>query len=374
MVDALTGSITTPIFQSATFYYPYAIDGSGKYTDRQAPYFYTRLSNPTVRAVERKLSLLEGTDDSVAFASGMAAISTAVLQVMGERGHMLSVRDLYGGTQSLFSDVMPGLGHEVTLFGREDITSLESMIRENTKAVYVETPTNPTLQIYDIQEIFRKAHDNGLITLIDNTFPSPVNMQPARLGADIVIHSATKYLGGHSDIVAGMVAGSADLTQGIRKMQSVLGGSMDPFAGFLLERGMKTLEVRVKKQNENAMAIAEYLQEKSGISRVLYPGLKEHEGHAIASKIMKGYGGMLSLEIKGGGAAAERFIKKLRIAKVAVSLGGVESLVTIPAVTSHRQLSPAELMERGISPGLVRFSAGIEDKDDLIADISAALG
>ena len=374
MVDSLTGSVTTPIFQSATFFYPYAVDSKGEYTDRSAPYFYTRLSNPTVRVVERKLSLMEGTDDAVAFASGMAAISTAVLQVIGRKGHILSVRDLYGGTHSLFSEVLPDMGHEVTMFDRGSVCALESMIRENTRAVYVETPTNPTLDIYDIEEVFRTAHANGLITIIDNTFPSPVNLQPAAIGADLVIHSATKYLGGHSDIIAGMVAGSGKLISGIRSMQSVLGGSMDPFAAFLLERGMKTLELRVRKQNENAMAIAEYLQGRREISRVLYPGLPAHEGHDIASRLMKGYGGMLSFELKGGGKAAERFIKKLKIARVAASLGGVESLVTIPATTSHRQLSGSELRERGISSGLVRFSAGIEDADDLIADISRALG
>ncbi len=374
MVDSLNGSVTTPIFQSATFLYPYAIDEHGNYTDRAAPYFYTRLSNPTVRVAERKLSLLEGTEDCVAFSSGMAAISTAVMEVVGRNGHILSVRDLYGGTHSLFEHVLPGMGHEVTLFDRNEAASLETMIRGNTRAVYVETPTNPTLSMYDIEEIFRTAHRNGLVTMIDNTFPSPVNMQPASFGADIVIHSATKYLGGHSDIIAGMVAGSTEITARIRNMQSVLGGSMDPFAAFLLERGMKTLELRVKKQNENATAIAEYLQDRRDISRVLYPGLKTHEGHAIASRIMKGYGGMLSFDIKAGGKAAERFIRRLKIAKVAASLGGVETLVTIPAVTSHRQLSAAELRKRGIAQGLVRLSAGIENADDLIEDISAALG
>ncbi len=374
MIDSLTGSVTTPIFQSATFLYPYAVNAEGNYTEKGAPYFYTRLSNPTVRVVEKKLSLMEGTDDSIAFSSGMAAISTAILQIMGESGHILSVRDLYGGTHSLFSEVLPGLGHKVTLFGRADVPSLESMIRENTKAVYVETPTNPTLSIYDIEEVFRIAHRHRLVAIIDNTFPSPVNMQPASLGADLIIHSATKYLGGHSDIIAGMVAGSSELISGIRKMQSILGGTMDPFAAYLLERGMKTLELRVKKQNENALAIAEYLQDLSGISRVLYPGLESHEGHAIASRIMKGYGGMISFEVKAGGQAAARFIKKLKLAKVAASLGGVESLVTIPAVTSHRQLSASELKGIDISPGLVRFSVGIEDADDLIEDISTALG
>ncbi|MBX8632449.1 MAG: aminotransferase class I/II-fold pyridoxal phosphate-dependent enzyme [Thermoplasmata archaeon YP2-bin.285] len=374
MIDYMTGSITAPIFQTSTFYYPYAIDSEGRYTDNKAPYFYTRLMNPTVRVAERKLSILEGTEDAVAFSSGMAAISTAVLETMGSRGHILSVRDLYGGTYSLFTEILPSLGHTATFFSRDEVENLDSLIRENTKAIYVETPTNPTLDIYDIEKIFAIAHEHGLTTIIDNTFPSPVNMRPHKFGADIIIHSATKYLSGHSDIIAGMVAGSNEMAGRIRNMQSVLGGSMDPFAGFLLDRGMKTLELRVRRQNDNAMHLAEFLEDDGRVNRVLYPGLKSHSGYGIARRLMTGFGGMVSFEVRGGVERARRFVKRLRIAKVAASLGGVESLVTIPSVTSHRQLSRAELLERGISPGLVRFSAGIEDVYDIIDDVSSALG
>ena len=374
MTDYMTGSVTTPIFQASTFYYPYAIDRDGRYTDAKAPYFYTRLMNPTVRVAERKLSMIEGTEDAVAFSSGMAAISTAVLEIMQTRGHIISVRDLYGGTFSLFTEILPSLGHSASFFSRNDVDSIDTMIKENTRAVYVETPTNPTLDIYDIERIFSVAHEHGLVTIIDNTFPSPVNMRPHSFGADIVLHSATKYLSGHSDIVAGMVAGGGEIVGRIREMQSVLGGSMDPFAGYLLDRGMKTLELRVKRQNENAMAIARFLEDCKGIGRVLYPGLPSHEGHDIARRLMKGYGGMVSFEVGRRMEDAERFIRKLKIPKVAASLGSVESLVTIPAQTSHRQMSPAERRGRGISDCLVRLSVGVEDCEDLIEDMSSALG
>jgi cystathionine beta-lyase/cystathionine gamma-synthase len=374
MTDFMTGSVTAPIFQTSTFYYPYAIDRDGHYTDTKAPYFYTRLMNPTVRVAERKLSLLEGTDDAVAFSSGMAAISTAILEIMKKRGHIVSVRDLYGGTFSLFTDILPSLGHSVSFFSRNDADDIGALIKKNTRAVYVETPTNPTLDIYDIERIFKTAHDHNLVTIIDNTFPSPVNMRPHSFGADVVIHSATKYLAGHSDIVAGMVAGSSDIVGRIREMQSVLGGSMDPFAGYLLDRGMKTLELRVKRQNENAMAIARFLEDCRGVGRVLYPGLPSHEGHEIARRLMDGYGGMVSFEVGKSMADAERFVRRLKIPKVAASLGSVESLVTIPAQTSHRQMSPAERLGRGISDSLIRLSVGIEDSEDLIEDISSALG
>ncbi len=373
MIDRATGSIVTPVYQNATFLYPYGIDENGNYTDEKAPYFYTRLGNPTVRAFEKKLSALEGTDDAVAFSSGMAAISTAVMELIGEKGHMLSVRDIYGGTHSLFAGVLPRHGHEVTFFNRTKTRFLDDMLRDNTKAVYVETPTNPTLDIYDIKEIFDFAHEHGLATIIDNTFPTPVNMQPASIGADVIIHSATKYLSGHSDVIAGVVAGKQEYVDRIREMMTVLGGSMEPFTAFLTERGMKTLELRVRKSNENAMAIADFLSEHRRISKVLYPGLESHEGHEIAARLMTGFGGVLSFELRGRKEEARKVMKKMKIAKVAASLGGVESLVTIPADTSHRQLSAEALKERGISDTLIRMSVGIEDEEDIIEDVGQAL-
>jgi len=372
-VPEALGSIVTPIYQNATFLYPYALDAEGKYTDERPSYFYTRLGNPTVRAVERKLSVLEGADDAVGFSSGMAAITTTILSLIGEKGHIISVRDLYGGTYSFFTQMVPRLGHSVSYFSRNDIFNLDEQLRENTRILYVETPTNPTLDIYDLREIFKFAHEHSLIAIMDNTFPSPVNLQPLALGADVVIHSATKYLSGHSDIVAGIAAGSSALMEKVREAMTVYGGCMDPHTAFLLERGMKTLYLRVKKQNENAMAIAEYLQGHRKVSRVLYPGLSEHPGHDIARSMMKGFGGMLSFELRGMKAQAQRFIKSLKLAKVAASLGGVESLVTIPADTSHRQLNAEELRERGIGETLIRFSVGIEDEEDLIEDIAKAL-
>lgn len=373
MVDPATGSIVTPLYQNATFLYPWAVDAKGNYTEEKAPYFYTRLGNPTVRAMENKLASLEGTEDAVAFASGMAAISTAVIEVMGERGHLLSVRDIYGGTHSLFTRILPRIGHEVTFFDKSRTKFLDEMVRSNTRAVYVETPTNPTLDIYDIKQIFEFAHEKGLVTIIDNTFPTPVNMRPASLGADVVLHSATKYLAGHSDVIAGAVAGRRELVERIREMMTVLGGSMEPFTAFLTERGMKTLELRVRRSNDNAMALAEYLSDHRRVAKVLYPGLESHEGHDIAANLMSGFGGVLSFEVRGRSEEARRVMKRMKIAKVAASLGGVESLVTMPVDTSHRQMSAEDRRSRGISDTLIRMSAGIEDEEDLIEDVAQAL-
>lgn len=363
----------TPLYQTATFLYPYAVDETGNYTGGSAPYFYTRLGNPTVRAVERKIATLENAEDAVAFSSGMAAISTAVMTTMGEKGHLLSVRDIYGGTFSLFSKLLPRMGHEVSYFDQSRTKFLEEMLKPNTRAVYVETPTNPTLDIYDVREIFDFAHSHGLVAMIDNTFNTPINMRPVDLGADIVIHSATKYLAGHSDVIAGVVAGGREHVEGIRQTMTVFGGSMEPFTAFLTERGMKTLELRVKKSNENAMSIADYLSSHRRISRVLYPGLESHKGHDIARGIMSRFGGVLSFEVRGTKEEAVRVMKRMKIARIAGSLGGVESLVTMPVETSHRQMSAAEREERGISDTLIRFAVGIEDEEDLIEDVGHAL-
>ncbi len=373
VVDPASGTVVTPIYQNATFLYPYAIDEKGNYTEKNAPYFYTRLGNPTVRALEKKLSALEHAEDAVAFSSGMAAISTSVLEALGEKGHLLSVRDIYGGTHSLFTKLLPKLGHGVTFFDRSRTRFLDEMVNANTRAVYVETPTNPTLDIYDVREIFEFAHSHDLVTIIDNTFPTPVNMQPISIGADIVVHSATKYLAGHSDVIAGIVAGKRDRVERIREMMTVLGGSMDPFAAFLTERGMKTLELRVRKSNDNAQAVAEYLNDHRRVSRVLYPGLDSHEGHETASSLMSGYGGVLSFELRGRKEEARQVLRRMRIAKMAASLGGVETLVTMPVDTSHRQLSAEELNERGISETLIRVAVGIEDEEDIIEDVGRAL-
>jgi len=371
--DYQSGAIVTPIFQSSAFHYPYRIDSEGRYTDESSGYMYTRTGNPTVSSVERKISLLEHTDSAVAFSSGMAAISSSLISMLGSQGHILSVRDLYGGTATLFSTLLPKMGHEVSYFSNRQIGSLDSMVRKNTRVVYVETPTNPTLEIYDIREIFHFARERGLVSIVDNTLPSPVNLKPADYDADIVVHSATKYLSGHSDLIGGLATGGKEHIQKIRETMITIGSPLDPFAAFLLERGMKTLELRVKRQNENATAVAEFLMEHARVAGVHYPGLSDDPGHEIAGSFMKGYGGLLSFEIRGGAEEARKFLKKLRLIKVAPSFGSVESLATLPVDTSHRQLSSAELKERGISESLVRLSAGIEDEEDLIEDISFSL-
>jgi cystathionine gamma-lyase len=372
-MDEESGSILTPIYQTATFGFEKAEDTRKAVEGESGKYVYTRWDNPTTVRLEKKLASFEHAEDGAFFSSGMAAISTAVLTFVEKGDHVVAIRDLYGGTFELMSRVLPRLGVETTLVDTTDMEELRASIKKNTKIVYIESPTNPTLKLVDIAEAAQMAHGVGGMLLVDNTFASPINQKPLNLGADISLHSATKYLNGHADVIAGAAAGGHERIHKIKMMRRVLGGTLDPHASWLVLRGMKTMSLRVKTQNENAAALAEYLARHPKVKVVHYPGLGEHPQHDLASKQMSGYGAMMSFELKGGLEDAMRLTERLKIGFLAASLGGVQTLISQPAVLTHHQLTPAEREKTGIPETLIRLSVGIEDKEDLVSDFEQAL-
>jgi cystathionine beta-lyase/cystathionine gamma-synthase len=360
------GAVSIPIFQSAMFEYA----GETDYHDLK----YIRLNNtPNHTAVHAKLAALENAEDAIVTASGMAAISTALLTVLSAGDHLLAQDCLYGGTHDLITKDFADFGLTYDFIDANDPSSWKEKLRPNTKAIYVETMTNPLLEVADLKALASFARENNLVSLIDNTFASPVNFRPAEHGYDISLHSGTKYLNGHSDIVAGACIGSSELIGKIKKKLDHLGGSMDPHAVFLLHRGMKTLALRMRYQNESAMQIAHFLETHPAVEKVNHPGLESHRGHRHAAELFDGFGGMLSFEIKGDTQVADEFIRNITLPIVAPSLGGVETLITRPAITSHAGMSPEDRERLGISDRLIRFSVGIEATEDLIADLEQAL-
>jgi cystathionine beta-lyase/cystathionine gamma-synthase len=362
----ILGAIEMPIFQSATYEYA----GEGSYHDVR----YLRTNNtPSQLALHAKLAALEGAEAALVTASGMAAISTTLLSVLAPGDHLLAQRCLYGGTFDLLRHEFARLGiaHDFIDADRRD--SWRELLRPNTRAIYVESMTNPLLEVADLEGVVQFAREHRLLSLIDNTFATPINYQPLRHGFDLVLHSATKYLNGHSDIVAGAVAGSTTLIERIRHRANHLGGSLDPHAAFLLKRGLKTLALRVRYQNASTQEIAEFLHGHPQVARVNYPGLATHPRHARARQLFGGCGGVLSFELQGSPARADAFAARLRIPTVAPSLGGVHSLLTRPATTSHAGLTREERLQLGIGDGLLRLSVGIESTEDLVDDLRQAL-
>jgi methionine-gamma-lyase len=339
---------------------------------KSSAYMYTRYGNPTLSIAEAKLAALEGAEAAIVTASGMAAISSSLLAVLKAGDEVISTRQTYGGTYRLMRDNFPRFGI-VVRHVESDLAGIEKLVNPRTKALYIETPTNPTLRLVDLKKAVAFAKEWDLISLIDNTFASPVLQKPIELGFNIVLHSATKYLAGHSDVIAGAAAGSRALMDLVRHNVINLGGSMDPEAAFLLIRGMKTVELRMKHQCESAMTVARYLERHPKVARVHYPGLASHPDHQLAKRQMRGYGAMLAFDLKGGLGAARRFCDRTRVFLLAASLGGVESLVVLPIFTSHYNMSLAELRGAGVEPGTVRVSVGLEDPADLIEDLSQAL-
>ncbi len=361
------GAVTMPIFQTAMF------ESAGEQSYHEIRYL--RLNNtPNHVALHAKLAALENAEAALVTSSGMAAISTTLLALLSSGDHFLAQNCLYGGTHDLVTKDLVGYGitHSFVDGSRPD--TWEAALQANTKLMYVESIANPLLDVPDLEAVVAFAKRHGLITLIDNTFASPVNFRPAEIGFDLSLHSATKYLNGHSDLVAGAVIGRADLVTRITHRLNHLGGTLDPHACFLLHRGLKTLALRVGHQNQSALAIASFLEGHEAVRKVAYPGLASHPQHAIAQQMFDGYGGMLSFEVKGGVEAAERFMARTTLPVVAPSLGGIETLLTRPAMTSHSGLSAAERERIGIGDGLIRVSVGIEHTDDLIADFAQALG
>lgn len=360
------GAVSMPIFQSANFEFK----GEESYHDIK----YIRLNNtPNHQVLHAKLASLENAEAALVTGSGMAAITTALLTVLSSGDHLLVQKTVYGGTHSFITQDCPQLGISHDFIDPADPEDWEKKVRENTRAIYVESMSNPLLEVGNLKAVVEFAQRHGLVSMIDNTFASPVNFRPAEWGFDISLHSCTKYLNGHSDIVAGAVIGKADWVERITHKLNHLGGTLDPHACFLLHRGMKTLALRVKYQNESAMKIAQFLESHPAVEKVNYPGLESNPGYRFARELFEGYSGMLSFEVKGGVHEAETFMNATRLPIIAPSLGGVETLLTRPASTSHAGLSPEELQASGISESLIRVSVGIESTDDLIADFQQAL-
>jgi cystathionine gamma-synthase len=372
-LDKESGSIVAPIYQTATFGFEKAEDVSKAVNGESRRYVYSRWDNPTVMKLERKLAAFEGADDAAFFSSGMAAISTAILSIVRPGDRLVAVRDLYGETYKLFHDVLPAFGIETALVDTTAIGEMRREVSTGTRVVYVESPTNPTLKLVDIAKAARLAHSVKGLLFVDNTFASPINQTPLALGADIALHSATKYLNGHADVVAGAAAGSREQIAKIKMMRRTLGGTLDAHAAWLILRGMKTMALRVRAQNENALALAEYLSKHKKVKRVNYPGLKDHPQHALAKRQMNGFGGMMSFELKGTLTDATRLIERLRVGYLAASLGGTETLFSQPATLSHHQVSASERAKTGIQDTLIRVSLGIEDVGDIIDDFEQAL-
>jgi len=362
----ICGAVSLPVFQSSTFE---ALGEPGYYDLK-----YIRLNNtPNHVTLHQKLAACENAEAALVTASGMAAISTGLLTLLSSGDHLLVQDCLYGGTHDFITQDLPAIGISFDFIDGNDPDSWRSKLRPDTKAIFVETMTNPLLQVGDLKAVVMFATEHGLVSLIDNTFASPVNFRPPEWGFDLSIHSCTKYLNGHSDIVAGAVIGRSDLIGPIARKLARLGGSLDPHACFLLYRGMKTLAVRMRYQNESAQRIAEFLTGHPSIEGVNYPGLKNHPGYERASELFDGFGGMMSFEIKGGLTAAERFLGRTTLPIVAPSLGGVEALITRPAATSHAGVSPSERQALGITDSLIRLSVGLESTEDMIEDLDQAL-
>ena len=367
------GEVVTPIFQTSTFYFPTedASTWEGKVPD--GSYIYTRWGNPTTRAVEDKLAAIEGAESGLVFSSGMAAITSALLTFLGKGDHIVSVEDIYGGTYSFLRSELPRLGIDVTFVETTDLEAMEGAIRPSTKLVYLESPTNPLLKLVDIKGAARLASEHGIMSMIDSTFATPINSRPLEMGVDLVAHSCTKYLNGHSDLIAGAVLGRKQDIEQVSKKRILYGGSMDPLGAFLLLRGLKTLDVRMERHNRNGMEIARFLESHPKVEVVHYPGLASHPQHDLAKRQMSGFGGMVSFEVRGGRKAAEKVLRSFHIIKRATSLGGVDSLASMPLNSSHSSLTPQERKRLGIKDQLIRLSIGIEDLEDIIEDLDRAL-
>ena len=365
------GPLSTPIYQTSTFE---VTDSQRQVEVTHTDMFYTRYGNPTHTVAESAIAELEGTDAALLFASGMCAVTTTVLGLLKSGDHIVAQRDIYGGVTKFFTQWLPKLGIEVTLVDTNDYEQHVRAMRANTKMLYLESPTNPVARVIDLKKVAGIAKQHNLISMIDSTFATPINQRPAEYGIDLVMHSGTKYFGGHSDLIAGIVAGRQDLIDQIHETRTTLGGSMDPHAAWLLLRGIKTLAVRVQRQNENALKIAQFLAQHPKVRRVFYPFLEGNPQRALAMEQMSGGGGVLSFEVDGTGDDARRLAESLRLFTLAASLGGVDSLVTIPVLTSHAMISAEERRKMGVTEQMIRLSVGIESADDLIADLDRGLG
>lgn len=372
-LHGVNGPVATTIVRSSTFTFKDTAEMKRWAEGKSKAYIYTRYGNPTLSVAEAKLAALEHAEDAVVAASGMAAISSAILAAAGAGDEIIATRELYGGSYRLLRDVLPRFGVKVNHV-QTDLAGAEELITPKTKLIYVETPTNPTLRVVDLRKVVSIAKKHGIASIVDNTFASPALQKPIELGFDMVMHSATKYLAGHSDLIGGAIVGSKKWVDKVRTMIIYLGGCMDPEGAYLLIRGMKSLGPRVKQQAASALEVAKFLEKHPKVARVHYPGLPSHPDHELCKRQMTGgFGGMLAFDMKGGLAAARRVCDRVQVFLLAASLGGVESLVVLPIFTSHYKMSAAELGKAGVSPGTVRMSVGLEDPADLIDDLKHAL-
>jgi methionine-gamma-lyase len=368
------GSATVPIYQTSTFSFESAQDGADCFAGVKPGYMYTRIGNPTVKALERQVALLEHACDSVAVASGMAAVSTVYLALLNAGDHVVSSSAVYGASRVLMEQHMSRFGVESTYVNTADIEAVKAAMRPNTKMLYVETPANPTMEISDIAACAEIAHKNGALLVVDNTFCSPYLSNPIDLGADVVLHSITKFINGHADIVGGIVAAKEpEVYAKLRNAMVNFGGNMDPHQAYLVIRGLKTLGIRVDRAQENAQKVAEYLSTCEQVEWVKYPGLSNHPQYDLAKKQMKGPGTMISFSLKGGLEAGRTLMDNVKMAILAVSLGGVETLIQHPASMTHSKVPKESRESAGITDGLVRFSVGIENVEDIINDLKQAM-
>ena len=368
-----TPSLTTPIYETSTFVFGSVADVVKYQEGKLNGYLYSRYENPTVVAVEQKVSAVDGAEVSLLFSSGMAAISTALIALLKSGDEILCCSAIYGGTFHIIEDLLPRLGITHRFISIEDLTNVGSVIGPKTKIVWFESPINPTLRCVDIRAVATACRKAGVIAAMDNTFASPINQPVLSMGIDLSMQSCTKYLNGHSDVTGGVLSGSKTLMEPMAKMRRLLGGVMDPLPAFALGRGMKTMTIRVAQHNANALTVAKFLEGHAAIERVYYPGLASHPDHTIAAKQMSGFGGVVTIDVKGGKAGAYRVFDKLKVVKRAASLGGVESICSLPILTSQYGLTDDELVKAGVSKGMIRISIGLEDASDLIEDLDQAL-
>lgn len=367
------GATQVPVALSVSYGYETVEHWLDVAQGKKPGHIYGRNTNPTVAAFEEKVRDLEGAEAATSFASGMAAISNTLFTLLSPGDRVVSVKDTYGGTNKLFVEFLPRFQIEVTLCDTTDHAAIEGAIARGCKLLYLETPTNPTIKVVDIARLAAAAHRHGALVAVDNTFATPINQRPLQLGADLVLHSATKFLGGHADALGGVVCGPRDLIARIYHFREINGACLEPMSAYLLLRGMKTLHLRIRQQNENALRIARFLEEHPGVKIVFYPGLPSHENHEIALRQMAGFGGVLSFALQGGSDAVRKFLPQLRYANLAANLGAVETVAGPPATTSHVESTPEERAASGIPEALIRYSVGIEDPEDLIADLQQAL-
>lgn len=373
--DPIFGAHTTPIFQTSTFIFENVEQGAARFAGEEAGYVYARIppNTPTHAVLAEKVAALEGGEAGQTFASGMAAITAVVLTTLKQGDHLISTDVVYGCTYSLFSEVLPGLGIDVSFVDTSDIENVRAAFKPETKMVFLETPANPTITVCDIRELAGLARARGAICVADNTFATPYFQKPLELGADVSLSSCTKYIGGHADLLGGVVVGSRDFMKSLAKVVGYTGGIMGPHEAWLCIRGLKTLHIRMERHAENAMKVASFLESHPAVVWVRYPGLSSHPQHEVAKKQMSGYGGMLSFEIRGGVEAGRRLMDSVRLCSLAVSLGATDTLIQHPASMTHACI-PSQIRNKvGIKDGLVRLSVGIEDPEDIIADLEQAL-